>query len=61
MARYLLRRLLLTVPVLLGVATLVFALIHLVPGDPAQSMLGETASPAEVAQLRQRSASTSRC
>ena len=41
MLRYLIRRLLLTIPVLLGVATLVFALIHLVPGDPAQSMLGE--------------------
>ena len=52
MARYLLRRLLLTVPVLLGVATLVFALIHLVPGDPAQSMLGESASPDEIARLR---------
>jgi peptide/nickel transport system permease protein len=53
MARYLLRRLLLTVPVLLGVATLVFALIHLVPGDPAQSMLGESASPAEIERLQQ--------
>jgi len=52
MVSYLLRRLLLTVPVLLGVATLVFALIHLVPGDPAQSMLGESASPEEVARLR---------
>jgi peptide/nickel transport system permease protein len=52
MARYLLRRLLLTVPVLLGVATLVFALIHLVPGDPAQSMLGESASPAEIVRLQ---------
>ena len=52
MTRYLLRRLLLTVPVLLGVATLVFALIHLVPGDPAQSMLGESATPEEVARLR---------
>jgi ABC-type dipeptide/oligopeptide/nickel transport system permease component len=52
MLRYLLRRLLLTVPVLLGVATLVFALIHLVPGDPAQSMLGESATPEEVARLR---------
>ena len=39
-------------PVLLGVATLVFALIHLVPGDPAQSMLGESASPDEIAKLR---------
>jgi ABC-type dipeptide/oligopeptide/nickel transport system permease component len=51
-ARYLLRRLLLTVPVLLGVATLVFALIHLVPGDPAQSMLGESASPTEIEALQ---------
>ena len=49
---YLIRRLLLTVPVLLGVATLVFALIHLVPGDPAQAMLGEGASQQEVQKLR---------
>jgi ABC-type dipeptide/oligopeptide/nickel transport system permease component len=34
------------------VATLVFALIHLVPGDPAQSMLGDGASPEEVQELR---------
>ena len=52
MLRYLIRRLLLTIPVLLGVATLVFALIHLVPGDPAQAMLGEGASPEDVAELR---------
>jgi ABC-type dipeptide/oligopeptide/nickel transport system permease component len=52
MLRYLIRRLVLTIPVLLGVATLVFALIHLVPGDPAQSMLGDGASAEEVAQLR---------
>ena len=51
--RYLVRRLLLTIPVLLGVATLVFALIHLVPGDPAQSMLGESAAPEDVARLRE--------
>ena len=42
----------LTLPVLLGVATLVFALIHLVPGDPAQSMLGESASPKEIEALQ---------
>ena len=39
---------------LLGVATLVFSLIHMIPGDPAQAMLGETASPADVAALRSR-------
>ena len=37
---------------LLGVATLVFALIHLVPGDPAQAMLGEGASQEEIARLQ---------
>ncbi|MBW8713668.1 MAG: ABC transporter permease [Acidobacteria bacterium] len=52
MTRYLIRRLLLTIPVMLGVATLVFALIHLVPGDPAQAMLGEAAPQADVIKLR---------
>jgi peptide/nickel transport system permease protein len=52
--RYVVRRLVLTVPVLLGVATLVFSLIHLVPGDPAQAMLGEGATAEDVAQLRAR-------
>ena len=51
---FLLRRILLTAPVLLGVATLVFSLIHLVPGDPAQSMLGESAAPQDIAALRTR-------
>jgi len=54
MLRYLIRRLLLTIPVLLGVATLVFALIHFIPGDPAQAILGEGATQEEVAQLRAR-------
>ena len=54
MLRYLVRRLALTIPVLLGVATLVFALIHLIPGDPAQAMLGETAAEEDVEALRRR-------
>ena len=52
MFRYFIRRVLLAVPVLLGVATLVFSLIHLVPGDPAQAMLGDGAAPQDVAELR---------
>ena len=52
MLRYLIRRVLLTIPVLIGVATLVFSLIHLVPGDPAQAMMGEGAAPQDVAELR---------
>jgi ABC-type dipeptide/oligopeptide/nickel transport system permease component len=52
--RFLARRVALTIPVLLGVATLVFSLIHLIPGDPAQAMLGDSASPQDVAELRTR-------
>jgi ABC-type dipeptide/oligopeptide/nickel transport system permease component len=54
MGRFLARRLALTLPVLLGVATLVFSLIHLIPGDPAQAMLGEAAPQADVEELRHR-------
>ncbi|HKE87748.1 MAG TPA: nickel ABC transporter permease [Vicinamibacterales bacterium] len=54
MLRYLARRVVLTIPVLVGVATLVFALIHMIPGDPAQSMLGESAVPADVDALRRK-------
>lgn len=52
MLRFIVRRLILTIPVLLGVATLVFALLHLVPGDPAQVMLGESAAASDVDELR---------
>jgi peptide/nickel transport system permease protein len=52
--RFVARRLALTIPVLLGVATLVFALIHLIPGDPAQAMLGEAAPQADVDALRRQ-------
>jgi len=45
-------RLLETVPVLWLVVSIVFLLIHLVPGDPIQQMLGEGAPPADVTALR---------
>lgn len=51
MLRYLARRLLLTVPTLLLVALIVFVLVRLVPGDPAQVMLGEGADPAAIAAM----------
>jgi ABC-type dipeptide/oligopeptide/nickel transport system permease component len=54
LTRFIARRLLLTVPVLAGVATLVFSLVHLVPGDPVQAMLGESASRQDVVDLRHR-------
>ena len=52
MIGYFVRRLVALVPVALGVATLTFALIHLVPGDPVVAMLGDTAGPADIAGLR---------
>ncbi len=52
MASFLIRRLLLTIPVVWIVVTLVFTLIHLVPGDPIAQMLGEGAAVAEVERVR---------
>ena len=52
MLAFVLRRLLLTLPVVWIVVTLVFGLIHIVPGDPVALMLGEGASIAEVEGLR---------
>ena len=52
MKRYFTHRLLLLLPTLLGALTLVFALIHLIPGDPVEIMLGETASSTDKQELR---------
>jgi len=50
--RYAVRRLLLLVPILLGLSILIFAWIHALPGSPAESLLGERASPESIAQIR---------
>ena len=52
MFAFILRRLLLTLPVVLIVLTFVFGLIHMVPGDPVAQMLGEGASVTQVERLR---------
>ncbi len=52
LAAYVVRRLLQLVPIALGVTILVFFLIHLVPGDPARTILGNQATPARVALVR---------
>ena len=52
MLRYLTTRLLYTIPVLWLVVSVVFLLIHLVPGDPIQQMLGEGAASADIASAR---------
>ncbi len=52
MLRLAMRRLSLLVPTLLGVATIVFAFMRLLPGDPIEIMLGETAAAADITALR---------
>ncbi|MCC6935276.1 MAG: ABC transporter permease [Thermomicrobiales bacterium] len=53
MGRFLIQRLLSTIPVVLGVSIAVFAMLHLVPGDPIQMMLGEfQTSPEQVEKLK---------
>ena len=52
MLAFIVRRLLLTLPVVWIVVTLVFGLIHMVPGDPVAQMLGESASVTQVERMR---------
>ncbi len=52
MTTYILRRLLLVVPILLGVATIVFALMFIVPGDPARMLMGQHGDERTLAALR---------
>lgn len=52
MKRFLIRRILLFLPVLLGTLTVVFSIIHFIPGDPVDIMLGENAMPADKEALR---------
>lgn len=54
MGTYILRRLFLMIPVLLGVTLLVFMIAKLTPGDPVHLMLGFTATPERVALLREQ-------
>ncbi|MBE9077856.1 ABC transporter permease [Romeria aff. gracilis LEGE 07310] len=54
MGRYILRRLLNLIPVLLGITLLVFLFLHLIPGDPAVTLLGDRATPEQVENLREK-------
>jgi len=54
MTAYIIRRLLLTIPVMGLVALFVFLLLHLAPGDPAAIMAGDNASPDSIAEIRRK-------
>jgi peptide/nickel transport system permease protein len=51
---YILRRLVMLVPVLIVVGVVVFGLVHLTPGDPAAVILGDRATPEDIARLREQ-------
>ena len=51
MLRFVLRRLALMVPVLVGLSILLFAWLRALPGDPARSMLGQRATPEGIARI----------
>ena len=53
MGRYVLRRLLQLIPVVLGVTILVFTIMYFIPGDPVAVILGAEATPAQIAAKRQ--------
>jgi len=50
--QYIIRRLAQMIPITFGILTLVFSLIHLIPGDPAVQIAGENARPEDVRQVR---------
>jgi len=52
MAQYIIRRLLQLIPITLGIMTLIFSLIHMIPGDPAVQIAGEGARPQDVLAIR---------
>src|ERR687888_1972555 len=52
MLRFIVRRLLLLVPILLGLSVLIFLWVRALPGSPAESLLGERATPARIKQIR---------
>jgi peptide/nickel transport system permease protein len=52
MLRFIVRRLLLLIPILFGVSVLVFAWIHALPGSPAEALLGEHATPQAILRVR---------
>ncbi|MBE3591002.1 MAG: ABC transporter permease [Firmicutes bacterium] len=54
MTQYVVRRLLLLVPTLLGILFVVFLALHLIPGDPATALLGQHATPQSIAAIRER-------
>jgi peptide/nickel transport system permease protein len=54
MLSYLIKRLLATIPVLIGISLLLFFMLRMLPGDPAQVLAGQMATPQEIENIRQQ-------
>ncbi|MBR1418539.1 MAG: ABC transporter permease, partial [Synergistaceae bacterium] len=54
MIRYIIRRILFLIPVLIGVAFCVFTLLYFTPGDPARMVLGDLATPEAIQEFRDK-------
>jgi peptide/nickel transport system permease protein len=55
--KYIVRRVLMAIPVLFGLSLVLFAFVHLLPGDPTRAILGQHATPELVARLRESNTS----
>ena len=53
MLKYIVRRLIAAIPVLFGLSVILFAFVHLLPGDPTRAILGQHATPEAVARIRE--------
>ena len=53
MLAYIIRRVLILIPTLLGVSVIVFLMLHLTPGDPAELLLGERATDEALQEIRE--------
>lgn len=54
MWKFIIKRLIMMIPVLIGVTLLVFMILHFAPGDPAKVILGEQATPEQIEELREQ-------
>jgi len=54
MLRYIFKRIVFLIPVLIGVSILIFVIVHLAPGDPAETLLGPSATAQDLRELREQ-------
>ena len=60
MLKYIGKRILMMLPILFGITVIVFTLMYVTPGDPAYAILGENATPEQVAEIHEEYGWTTR-